>query len=226
MKIISIDNGRTTWLLPAEEFMPLGGGDGKAVIKDVAERYSFSHAPVNPTREEIEKSGLKFSAGQMHFEGENVTIGEFTAYNDGIVANSVTTERATAFLEDIFGYLIDRFGFREPVSPIKKINVSTVIVEFDETVSAMLAKQKAITDIVAAHLNEPQGTSDKVELYRLDFVLDNSPLEKPTNLPRLILEARATVPISQRRYYSNAAVHTKSHLKMLEEIEAVFTNRR
>jgi hypothetical protein len=171
MKIISIDSGRTTWLFPAEEFMPIPGGDGKAIIQKITDRYSFSHPPLNPTREEIDKNGLKFMSGQFPFEGEKANIGEFAVYNDGLVAVANTTESGTAFLEELFTYLIKEFQFRQPVSPIKKVNVSTVIVEFDEALNSMLADQEAIMDIVAVHLNAPLNTSDKVELSRLGELL-------------------------------------------------------
>jgi hypothetical protein len=226
MKLISIESGRTTWLFPVEEFTPAVGVDGKSAIQTIASRYNFAHVPQNPTREEIDKNGLKFASGDFLFEGETVSIGEFIAFNDGLVSIAITTERATAFLEDLVEFLKNEFQFREPISPIKKINASTVIVEFDESVNSMLADQQAIMDIVAGHLNAPEKTSAPVELTRLEFSLDKSPSEKPGALPRLTLESRANVPLSQKRYYSAASVPTKQHLNMLQQIEAVFASRR
>lgn len=60
MEIVSFDTGRVTWLFPTEEFIPLGGADGMFIIHKIAERYEFRNPPGNPTREEIDKNGLKF----------------------------------------------------------------------------------------------------------------------------------------------------------------------
>lgn len=224
MEIVSFDSGRVTWLFPTEEFVPLGGADGMSITRKIAERYEFRNPPENPTREEIDKHGLKFSAGIFQFEGKRATIGEFVLYNDGIVAVSNTTERSTAFLDDVVEFSIREFQFRRPVSPIKKVFVSIVTVEFDNSVVGLFAKQAAVTSLVADYLNAPLGTSHGVAVTRLDFSLDDSGLPLSAR-PKLILEARASVPLARNRYYSNAAVQTKDHLELLSKIEEAFISR-
>ncbi|MGY4399874.1 hypothetical protein [Bradyrhizobium sp. USDA 3315] len=221
MELISLDTCRSTWLFPTEEFLPLAGSDGIATIQQVADRYNFRTFPQNPTKEDVDKNGLKFALGSFSYEGESIGITEFVAYNDGIVAQSNTTERATAFLEDITSFLIEELGFRRPVSDIKKINVSILTVEFAESVSKLFAHQAELFSLVREYLNAPQDTAHPAEVSRLDISLDDSTVGQ-NQRPKLILESRTTVPLSRRRYYSNAAMHTKAHLELLGKIEKMF----
>jgi hypothetical protein len=224
MEVVSIDSGRSTWLFPTEEFVPLGGGDGSAIIQKVSERYQFKSQPENPTREDIDKNGLKFSTGMFEVAEKRAGIGEFAIYNDGLVAVANTTEHSNAFLEDITKFVIDEFQFRPPISPIKKVFVSILTVEFESAIANMLADQSALLSLIGGYLNEPQSTSHGVEITRLDFALNDTAIVSAAR-PRLILEARQTVPLARRRYFSNAAMHTSSHLKLLGEIETMFLRR-
>lgn len=224
MRIISYDTGRVTWLFPTEEFGPLGSGDGRTIIEQIAEKYDFLHPPQNPTRDEIDKSGLKFSAGKIYVGNETFNITEFIAYNDGLVCASPTTEPASEFLRDLMEFLITEFRFREPITPIKKVSLSTIIVEFDQSINSMLSDQQEVAKIVSGHLNASEQTSFETRLSRIDFTQDRGPFEKL--LPKWTLEARANVLLSQNRYYSSAAVATKRHLEMLAQIEALFTKPR
>jgi hypothetical protein len=221
MEVVSFDTGRATWLFPTEEFVPLGGADGITIIQKVVERYEFKNFPTNPTREEIDKNGLKFATGIIETQGNRAPIGEFVLYNDGIVAVSNTTERSAVFLDDIVEFVIREFNFRRPISPIKKVYVSTLTVDFESAVSNVFANQAALTSLIGGYLNAPPGTSYDVAVTRLDFSLDDSTVASNAR-PTLILESRATVPLARRRYYSNAAIHTKDHVELLSRIEETF----
>ncbi|WP_316169059.1 MULTISPECIES: hypothetical protein [unclassified Bradyrhizobium] len=222
MELISLDTGRSTWLFPTEEFLPLEVPDGMSLIQSVAVRYDFKIFPEKPSREDIDKNGLKFGLGSFDFEGVKVGVTDFVAYNDGIVAVSNTTERATAFLEDATRFLISELKFRRPVSTIKKVNVSTLTVELSESVNTLFAQQAKLFSLVGEYLNAPLGSRHPTEVSRLDISLDDSTTGAQSVRPRLILEARNTVPLSRRRYYSNAAMHTKAHLELLGKIEDAF----
>jgi hypothetical protein len=225
MEVVSYDTGRVTWLFPTEEFVPLGGADGILIIQKIAERYRFKNFPDNPNREEVDKNGLKFSVGMFESEANAGTIGEFILYNDGIVAVSNTTERSAAFLDDIVDFVIREFKFRRPISPIKKISVSIMTVEFEKSVADMLANQAALTSLIGSYLNAPQGTSHDVVVTRIEFSLDDPAAGSNVNArPKLILESRALVPLARHRYYSNAALQTLDHVDLLSKIEKMFMN--
>src|ERR1700749_3467000 len=130
MNIVSLESGRTTWLFPVEEIFPLGGADGPKIIATISSKYRFTHPPANPTREDVDKNGLKFAGGQMVHKGKIVNVAEFVVFNDGSVAVSALTENAEAFLQEIYTFLVSEFVFREITSDVKKVHLSTVVVDF------------------------------------------------------------------------------------------------
>src|SRR5262245_12356666 len=101
MKLVSIDQAQTTWLFPVEEIVPMSGAEGPRIIAAISSRYSFTHSPTNPTREDIQKNGLKFASGSFIFVKQRVNIIELIVFNDGIVALSTSTEAAEAFPSDL-----------------------------------------------------------------------------------------------------------------------------
>jgi hypothetical protein len=219
MNIVSLESGRTTWLFPVEEILPLGGSDGPKLIAAISSKYKFAHPPANPTREDVDKNGLKFAGGQMVHKGNISNIAEFVVFNDGIVSVSNSTENAEAFLQDIYAFLVSEFAFREITSDVKKVHLSTVVVDFDTSLNNFVQGRSTEIDLIGKHLNAIDNTDFPVEVTRIDFVLNKDPEFRPPNLPRLTIEKRAHTQFSQHRYFSAAPIHTAKHLEILERIE-------
>jgi hypothetical protein len=219
MNIVSLESGRTTWLFPVEEILPLGGADGPKIIAAISSKYKFTHPPANPTREAIEKDGLKFAGGQMVNKGKIANIVEFIVFNDGIVSVSTSTEKAEGFLQDIYAFLISEFAFREIASDVRKVNLSTLVVDFETSLNDFVQARNAEIDLIGKHMNSIDNTDFPVELARVDFVLNKDPEFRPPNIPRLTIERRANTPFSQHRFYSAAPIHTAKHLEILKQIE-------
>jgi hypothetical protein len=222
MKLINVDLGRVTWLFPVEEIIPLGGAEGPNIVQAIASKYVFTQSPSNPTREDIDKNGLKFLAGQFEFKKKRTNISEFVVFNDGIVASSASTEAADAFLEDVYAFLRSEFQFREIVSTVKRVYVSNLVVELGPSLSSALGSYQQIAKLVAEKLNEVDGRQYPVELARIDFALNKDPEFRPPNIPRLTIEKRAHAPFSQHRYFSTAPMSTRDHLTILEQLEGIW----
>jgi hypothetical protein len=219
MNIVSYENGRSTWLFPVEEILPLGGSDGQAIVAAISSKYKFLHPPANPTREDIEKNGLKFASGRMVGDDYSANILEFIVFNDGIVAASTSTEHAEAFLKDIYTFLVSEFSFRAITSNVKKVLLSTVVVDFETSLTRLVQGHKAEKELVRKHLNAGDDTNFPLELSRIDFALNKDPEFRPPNIPRLVIEKRANTQFSQHRYFSSAPIHTARHLEILEKFE-------
>jgi hypothetical protein len=219
MNIVSYESGRSTWLFPVEEILPLGGSDGQAIVAAISSKYKFLHPPANPTREDIEKNGLKFASGRMVGDDYSANILEFIVFNDGIVAASTSTEHAEAFLKDIYTFLVSEFNFRAITSNVKKVLLSTVVVDFETSLTRLVQGHKAEKELVRKHLNAGDDTNFPLELSRVDFALNKDPEFRPPNIPRLVIEKRANTQFSQHRYFSSAPIHTARHLEILEKFE-------
>jgi hypothetical protein len=225
MNIVSLETGRTTWLFPVEEILPLGGADGPKIVAAISSKYKFTHPPANPTREDIDKNGLKFAGGQMTHKDKIVNVAEFIVFNDGIVSVSTSTENAESFLQEVYAFLVSEFEFREITSKVKRAHLSTVVIDFDTGLNHFVHGRSVEMDLIGKHLNSIDSTNFPVEVARIDFVLNKDPEFRPPNIPRLTIERRAHTQFSQHRYFSSAPIHTAEHLGILDRIERSLAKR-
>jgi hypothetical protein len=181
-------------------------------------KYRFLHPPANPTREDIEKNGLKFADGRRVDGDHSANIFEFIVFNDGIVAASTSTEQAESFLQDVYAFLISEFKFRAITSDMKKVLLSTVVVDFETSLTRLVQGHKVEKELLRKHLNA-DDSNFPLELSRVDFALNKDPEFRPPNIPRLLIEKRANTQFSQHRYFSSAPIQTTKHLEILEQFE-------
>ncbi len=219
MKIISFDSARVTLLFPLEEAAPLGGADGSVIIKALTAKYNFLRPPNWPApREDLEKNGMKFETGRFDFEGSPVNILTLAVYSDGVVVDANTTERASAFLDEVITWLRSDFGFRDFITQPKRYFLSQLVVEFEKPMSRLVVEYEKIAQAIDSKLapiyNTPAGL---VKFARLDFEINRAGLQ--AGLPRFFIERRSGASLSQERYYCNAPMPTASHIEVLEEIE-------
>jgi hypothetical protein len=220
MRLIAFETGRTSLLFPLEEINPLVPVDSRQLVEGIAGRYSFrGFPPPSMPREELAKNGAKFENGLLTLDGKLINIIDFTAFNDGIVVNSNTTEGASAFVDDLLVFLRDQFGFRDFISRPQRTFISQVVVEFDRPLSGLLPTFGRIAELIAHQTQQTYGLTARMDFTRLDFELDKVTTHLRYIIPRFIIERRPGVPFSQERYFCSAPMHTRSHLGLLEEIE-------
>jgi hypothetical protein len=220
MRLVALEIGRASLLFPLEEISPLIPVDGRQIVEGIASRYNFrGFPPPNISRDESAKSGIKFENGLFTVDGKLITIADFTAYSDGIVVSSTTTEGASAFIDDLLPYLRETFGFREFISKVQRTFISQVVVEFDRPLSGLLATYDKIAALISAQTGPTYGLSAQMGFARLDFEFDKASNHLRYIIPRFFIERRPGVPFSQERYFSSAPMHTRGHLGLLEQIE-------
>src|ERR1700682_3596918 len=119
MRLVAFETGRTSMLFPLEEISPLAAMDSRQLVEGIASRYNFrGFPPPNLPREELATKGAKFENGLFTVDGKLANVVDFTAFSDGIVVNSNTTESASAFIDDLLAFLREQFGFREFISRV------------------------------------------------------------------------------------------------------------
>jgi hypothetical protein len=219
MKVITFDNARTTWLFPLEEFAPSSGANPPSILNAIAERYKFTQKPDVTTREDMNKNGLVFGIGQFATNGVTATVNDFAICNDGIVAICRTTELGEAFLNDVFRWVIDEFGFRE-VKNNRRLYNSTVVVEFEQSPARLVAGYESLIRFIDARIKTVMSKPANLQFSRLDFEMDKRELaDGQVVTPKFILERRGGIDFSQERYFSAATMRTEDHIAVLTEIE-------
>jgi hypothetical protein len=225
LKIVSFDSARVTWLVPLEEIAPAAGAHSVSIIGLLAARYNFSIVPSITTRDDMEKKGLPFGMGHFEVDGQRFLVSDFIVYNDGLVAVSEKTEWAEKFLEDVIQWVTKEFGFRTPSSGIRKLYGSTIVVDFDNSLSQLFADYEKIANLISSHTVMVMPERKTMQFSRMDFEVDKNALEGQLAIPKFILERRGGVKFSQERFYSAAPMHTADHVKVLTEIERLAARR-
>jgi len=220
MNVISYSSARVTWLFQLEEVLPLKRSSIN-LYELIAERYSFSQSPSpsTTTPEQMARDGLTFALGKFLFENNVVPITEFKVFNDGMVATASTSDVSDAFLIDLTQWLQSQHGFRDFSSPVRELCLSEVTVEFERPLSRLIAAYEAISTALSMNIGPLFGTSEAVQLARMDFGLDPSSPNVKVAGPRFVLERRSGVSFDQERYFSSAPLSTENHISLLRLIE-------
>ena len=219
MKIIAYDPARVTLLVPLEEFAPLAGIDVRLLFEQLSARYNFSKAPdLKSSREDNAKNGMRFESGQFKFKGESVSVFDVTAFPDGVVVNSSTTDHAEAFLDDAIKWLRNEMGFRKFSSEPRRIFVSQLVIEFDGALALLMPAYENISNSISRQLAAIFQKPAPMGLARIDFEMDRT-IASSTQYPLFTIQRRPGVPFERERYYSGAPMRTQQHIDVLEALE-------
>lgn len=223
MRLINTEMGRVVRLIPMEEIRPLSGIHPPTALRLVAERYAFNNVPeLHRTWEEAQKDGLKFQLGKLVHGNRTINIGDFTLYNDGIVATSASTDDAELFFDDLLNWGKEVFGFRD-LAPagVRTLYLSNIIVELESSPDVILKSFIALSESLAKLLRATYGLNIPVHMSGVELNFDRT-LTTPAwqTLTPFTLDRRVHQPYSKNICFSGAPLRTKDHLAFLEIIES------
>ncbi|MFO1036900.1 MAG: hypothetical protein U1E45_08650 [Geminicoccaceae bacterium] len=216
MNLVSSVRARCAFVLPTEEMEALYGQFSNKALQKILEQYRFMLHP-GPT-EVVANQGLTFKRGVFANEKSEFTIGEFTIYNDGFVAEATITEIAESFLFNFVKWSTQELNF-SPVSVPRRIYTSNIIVEFETGAIDRITK----LDEIASLISKTVSSTYKLELEyvptRIGFSQDVVNLPSKSAYSEFVLERRAGLPFENNRFFSSAPFPTTIHLEVLQAIE-------
>ena len=223
MRLINTEMGRVVRLIPMEEIRPLNGIHPPTALRMVAERYGFNNVPeLHRTWEEAQKDGLKFQLGQLVHGNRTINIGDFTLYNDGIVATSASTDDAERFLNDLLNWAKEVFGFRD-IDPAgaRTLYLSNIIIELESSPDVLLKNFTVLSESLVKLLRATYRLDIPVQLSGLELNFDRTiTIPAWQTLTPFTLDRRIHQPYSKNIFFSGAPLRTKDHLAFLEIIES------
>ncbi len=221
---MSYDSSRSTWLFPLEEFAPASGASPQSILAEIGDRYDFTQKPSITTRDEMNQKGLPFGVGRFAVDGRTIMINDFFIYNDGIAAVSETTDFADAFLEDVFGWVIEKFGFRK-VDNRRRLYASTIVAEFEHSPAGLIVGYEKLMGLINASTDTIMRKPASFKFARLGFEMDPKELsDGQAALPKFLIERRGGVEFSKERYFCAATMQTAHLITALTEMEKLAAN--
>jgi hypothetical protein len=213
MELVAIDTSRIVYLTQLRR--PAGQMYLPDAALKLAQRYSFTKLP---SPDELTREPVAFSMGKF----QDVQINEFQIYGDGIIATArAGTEILDAFISDVLRWGEREFGLvQAAIAKPEKYVESAILVKSTKDLMLAVAPANDVAEIVNKAIR--RHISD-VPYRHAGFVLDSDPAAFPGRRKplRFVVERRLGVAYSENVFYSVAPLHTKDHLKVLSELEAL-----
>ena len=220
MKLVSSEHGGLTYLFPVNEMRPSSGVPIPDFVTKVTERYEFVTPPsLERSWKEMSDDPMRFSGGVLKKGRARAVIKEFTLYTDGVATFAHNTDDAERFIEDILNWGKKEFGLRDLVSTPHKLYISTVIVDFEKEIDAIIQPMKDLQQLYAGYLAEHRNVVGDVRFTRFAFGVDPLKALKDSEIPDFLIERRATHPFDDNRLISQAPLPTTVHLEFLQKLE-------
>lgn len=217
MKVIAHDWGQCLYVVSADEVRPLGGLHYPTFLAALAERYAFAGLP--NLHEVVEQNVSKFENGRLP-DNHELVVRLMQIYADGVIISANDTDIVDTILDDFVSFLESQFSFRPPETPATRTYSSTVVVEFDGPLEAMLKNAEGMKDVMSAAFSSATGHDAQFGLSLFRFNADPALLPVNTNSTFLI-EHRAGSTFGQRRFFSSAPLRTDDHISYLQSLEQI-----
>jgi hypothetical protein len=212
MKLQSIQVAKTTWLMDVGETNPRG----KNIFTDfVPAMVSEFHFKTVPQEGGDFKDGMKFSLGTFITSAGDAIQVAFALYSDGVAADTYSsTDASEEFLNEVARLFIEMGYVFDPSMIRKKIYLSQLFLSCDKPLTGLNPK---LIDF-AKRISETTGLGIPYATSAIEFWPDQSRVFKPANFG---LQKRAGDDPEDNRYWSQAPLQTRDHLKLLDELEAI-----
>jgi hypothetical protein len=211
MKLIATVRGQALQLYRMDDVRPIRK---EPFLPDlfgaIVGRYQFKGFP-----QALPKPGevIKFETGKAVVNGEAIAINVLDVYNDGVIVNTGHTDDSDAVLDDLFGWLIQDFGFREP--SMRRRYVSQVIVELNNSLDKIVGPFSALQRAFASAYEE--ATGERRDFHAAQFAMAVDPTNIAQSLFRIEVRENASFP--ERRYFCVAPIPTTELIELMNEVE-------
>jgi hypothetical protein len=222
MKLIGSELGRIVILAPADEWRPARGIPIADAINAIQARYHFLQAPnlSELSVSQAESEGHKFREGIVEIDNEAAVIGEFAIFKDGFSVTALDTLYAEAFLDDFLAWAREALGIRPFALDPPRLFRSQLVVQFERPLSKAFRRFNKIATILGRAFQAHTSYANSVNVVRLDLGLDQVQLPGVIKPVPLVLERRVNRPHKEEVYFSDAALPSRVHFEVLEQIEA------
>jgi hypothetical protein len=185
-------------------------------VKPLVERYGFAVYPQKPEDFDLSDKGVRFESGKA---GE-ITIDSLVIYSGAILVDtfSSTDDSKRILLEtlewgrDALGLtftngMIRRWGY---ISDIVFYTDFPLLASFSSPLQKLAEKTSRVTEQLFSGLRYESSS----------IRIGHDPMARKNGIASLIIEHRVNTPFEENKYFSEAPLPTKLHIKFLEEFEA------
>lgn len=221
MKLIQSISSRVVATFIADEVRPQSGLIPTEVVKAIVDRYQFL---VIPELAELNKGNFRsmtFRGGGLVSGRRKIEILELGILEGGIVVDTNHSDDGEFVLDDLITWATSTFGLRQPITELKPVFLSSLIVELDENISKRMDAFTQISSMLSKELLKLNGIEGQYDYSRLAFNCDPALLPQGSMRTEFLIERRANVPFSENRFFCYSPFRTTTTVEILERIEAL-----
>jgi hypothetical protein len=222
MKVIGRAGGISALREAQEEYIPERPPPAQDIINFVTATYQFVSFPILAPGVPLQGPWV-FAGGRFTDGDQTFAISQLVMLPEGDIVATTSTDDSDLVLEHLMALIDDNFGYRLRSASKKRSYMSTIVVEFERSVSDCIDAISKIEGVIN------RGRSSPLPFKSIAFGRDASTLAQENLLLRIesadfIIERRvAQEPKKQfdNRYFCNAPMTTDDHIKALKQIEAI-----
>jgi hypothetical protein len=215
MQLAAVPLARVLGYIEVADLNPRGSVFFPELIQKVVERFEFKKFP-RSFEETDENKGVEFFEGRWN----GINVNKLTIFTGAVIVDtSASTAHSETILEESLTWAATDCGINYKPGMIKKKQyVSDVTFYSDVRLlaahQALLNLRKSLTDQTETYF----GRRLECELTYLGFDFDHT--LNPLVAAPFSIQRRGNALFSENKYFSEAALPTDVHIKLLEQFEA------
>jgi len=221
MKLLNVMKAHSAWLFDLQDLNPRGKSIFPDLIDWLKEEYHFSKFPKSVSDLDPTTKALVFTGGEFMVEEEIFKSVDLTIYNDGLVANTLSSTKDTdAFLERVLSSASKEWSLAYTPEMIRRsLYISEVNVRLEGSLSKLSPQLVQFTSKISSAVSE--DLKSPFEFSGISFGTD--PFMQFPQTSGFAVERKIGAPFSENRYYSKAPLQTERHLELLADLEKFMT---
>ncbi len=215
MQLASVVLARALGYVETADLNPGGAVFFPELVQKIVERFEFQKYP-QTFEETDEDKGVTFIEGRWN----GVNVDKFTIFRGALIVDtSASTTDSERIMDEALTWAATECGINyRPGMIRRKQYVSDLTFYSDVKLlavhPALLKLQKAVTDHEEKHLGQ------RLEYDLTHFGLDFDHTLNPLVAAPFSIQRRGNSLFSENKYFSEAALPTDVHIKLLEQLEA------
>lgn len=186
-------------------------------VQALVERYQFQRFPTKP-EDFDEVKGVEFNDGIW----EGIAVEKLVIYTNGIQIDTRSSTRdSRRFVEEALEWHRDSFAMTYHPQMIKRwAFISAVTFNSEISLTSLHPALQALAPKLAKSAAVYTEQEMDYEVVGIQMTFDQSKIRNP--IAGFQLQRRTGPPFSEKKYFSEAPMHTDEHLEALNELEASF----
>jgi hypothetical protein len=215
MELLNVKQARSIWLFDIDELNPQGKSIQPELVEWLKDNYHFEKFPKSLSALS-ENKGVAFEEGSYQLRDEFFISVNLTLYNDGVVADTMSsTEDTDKFIDDALNLAVKDFGLHYTSHLVRqKLYVSELYVQCGRSLGGLNKGLKSFSDRLSSLSSSTKASFD---VSSIGFWAD--PSASPVQTGPFQFERKAGTAFSENRFYSRAPLPTKDHLALLDDFE-------